>query len=108
MTALAFTVAGIPQPKGSTRAFVRRPRGGGRAYAATTGDNPKAAGWQRAIAQAAALARRAWTPPAGWPLPGAMVLEVAFRLPRPTRLRRSAPVPGADITVWPSALEGVA
>lgn len=82
---LAFTVVGIPQTKGSSRAFVITPRGGGRPRAVVTNDNPKTKGWQQTIAEAVAVTL------VGDPirprfLDGPVAVEVIFHLPRPKAL----------------------
>lgn len=81
MTALRFTAYGVPQPKGSAKAFV--PKGWTRAV--VTSDNVKNKGWQQLVAEAAshALGREArglHTSP--------VHLSVAFYLPRPKSLPR--------------------
>lgn len=85
MTQICFTVAGVPQPKGSARAFMRP---GGR-FPIVTSDNPKVKAWQRAIALGALAARGA-----GQTLErGAVELEIVFYLPRPQRLLRKITPP---------------
>jgi len=78
MSALTFTLQGIPQPKGSTRAFVR----GGRAF--VTSDNPHVAEWARDLALAAWAARRA--DGVGEPSLDAIVIEAWFYFPPPIKL----------------------
>lgn len=89
---LAFTVAGLPQPKGSARAFV--PQSWARAAVAVgkapravvTNDNPKGKGWEQSIRNAAAIEllrainaqNRFATEP--------VEVEVDFYLPRPQKL----------------------
>jgi Holliday junction resolvase RusA-like endonuclease len=66
-----FSAYGVPQPKGSTRSFLR----GGRIV--TTSDNPKLKGWQRTIAQSAKAAYPRTT------FPGPVSVTAVFHLPRP-------------------------
>jgi Holliday junction resolvase RusA-like endonuclease len=79
MTTLRFTVPGVAQTKGSTRAFI--PKGWNRAI--ITNDNPKAKNWQHRIAEHAAntLALQQLQPFAE----GGVVLDVWFYLPRPQK-----------------------
>jgi Holliday junction resolvase RusA-like endonuclease len=74
-----FTVPGVAQTKGSTRAFI--PKGWNRAI--ITNDNPKAKNWQQRIAEHAAnaLALQQLQPFAD----GGVVLDVWFYLPRPQK-----------------------
>ena len=82
---IRFTVIGTPQPKGSTRAFMRP---GGR-FPIVTSDNPKAKAWQKVVGLGAMAARGAGVTPADGPIE----LEVAFYLQRPQRLARKATPP---------------
>jgi len=82
---VTLTVHGLPQPKGSTKAFVPR-RWAVNAYAAgvspravVTSDNPKVKGWQLAIT-AAAVQSRAQTAP----FDGPVSVTCTFALPRPS------------------------
>ena len=68
-----FFAPGIPQPKGSTRAFVKAGR------AVVTSDNPKLKGWQRTIAQSA---------PARVMFDGAVSVVARFEMPHPTTGKR--------------------
>ena len=85
---VTFTVEGLPQPKGSTKAFV--PKSWAMAAAAlgrtpravTTSDNPKAANWQQLIASQAQRAA------AGELFVGPVRVTVIFRLPRPASAPR--------------------
>jgi Holliday junction resolvase RusA-like endonuclease len=81
---LRFTVIGISQTKGSARAFVITPKGGGKARAIVTNDNPKAKGWQTTIANCASL-ELGRAEHRGLFFEGAVALEVTFYLPRPKR-----------------------
>jgi Holliday junction resolvase RusA-like endonuclease len=76
---LTFTVPGVAQTKGSTRAFI--PKGWTRAI--ITNDNPKAKGWQQLIAEHAtqALAHSRLQPFPDCPI----VLDVWFYFPRPQK-----------------------
>jgi Holliday junction resolvase RusA-like endonuclease len=71
-----FTVFGIAQPKGSTRAFV--PKGWTRPI--ITGDNPRTKGWQQLVAEQAQTVARDGL------FLGPVVLRVTFHLPRPQSL----------------------
>lgn len=79
MNTLRFTVPGVPQTKGSTRAFV--PKGWTRPV--ITNDNPRAKGWQQLIAEHAtqALASSHLQPFAD----SAVILDVWFYFPRPQK-----------------------
>jgi len=77
-TALSFTVWGIAQPKGSTRAFV--PKGWTRAV--VTAANPKTKGWQELVAEAALGAM-----PSPTLIDGPVSLSVSFYLPRPKSIK---------------------
>lgn len=72
---MTFTVYGIPQPKGSSRAFV--PKGWSRAV--VTSANPKLKDWQHLVAAAAQRV-------AGDPIDGPVVLSLVFGLARPRSL----------------------
>lgn len=77
--ALSFCAWGVPQPKGSAKAFV--PKGWTRAV--VTSDNAKNKGWQQLVAEAASHAigqgpRALHT--------GPVRLQVTFYLPRPKSL----------------------
>jgi len=77
---VGFKVYGIPQPKGSTRAFVN-----GQGAAVVTTDNPSLAKWESAIRYAAeTVVARA----GGRLLEGALAVDLTFYLPRP----KSAPI----------------
>jgi Holliday junction resolvase RusA-like endonuclease len=74
MMPVTFTAWGVPQPKGSTRAFIR----GGRAI--VTSDNPSLAKWESAVRFAAAKV----VEQAGHRLfEGPVLLRVTFHVPRP-------------------------
>ncbi|HEX4683627.1 MAG TPA: RusA family crossover junction endodeoxyribonuclease [Gemmatimonadaceae bacterium] len=83
--ALTFTVFGIAQTKGSTRAFV--PKGWTRPIITNTNRNAKS--WEALVAEAAnrALTGR------GQLFHGAIELAIAFYLPRPKSLPRTKTVP---------------
>lgn len=73
---VSFSVVGVAQPKGSTRAFI--PKGWNRPIITST--NPKVKGWQQLVAeQAQAVARDGL-------FIGPVVLSVVFQLPRPQSL----------------------
>lgn len=76
---ITFTVPGVSQPKGSTRAFV--PKGWTRPI--ITNDNAKGKGWQQTIAEVAA---RALSEARLQPFAvGPVGLDVTFYLPRPQK-----------------------
>jgi len=81
---LRFVVVGLAQTKGSARAFVVKPKGGGRSRAIVTNDNPKAKGWQQTIANCAALELQR-THNHGLVFDGAVELDVTFYLARPKK-----------------------
>lgn len=83
---ISFTVLGVPQPKGSTRAFVHNGR------AVTTNANAKTKPWQKQVAAAAsvAFAMRA-------PTEKAVLLRLEFRMPRPKTVKRALPTVKPDI-----------
>lgn len=83
MTELVFTVFGVPQPKGSAKAFV--PKGWTRAI--VTSDNPKHKGWQQLVAEAASRALQDTTD-TGVMFDGPVELRVVFFLPRPKSLKK--------------------
>lgn len=74
MNPVSFTIFGIPEPKGSARAFIR----GGRAIVTT--DNRNLAKWESAVRFAAATV----VEKAGHQLfQAAVLVDVVFYLPRP-------------------------
>src|SRR5262245_24078214 len=77
---ITFEVAGIAQPKGSTRMLPLKGKRGARRIIVSA--NPKAAAWQRAIAWSA----RQWTN--GGLLFGPIRIEAIFYLPQPASLPR--------------------
>ena len=85
----AFTVRGLPQPKGSSRAFVVKGR------AVVTSDNPKAREWAKTVR----FCLQDWTRgllPAAVPVK----LTLDFALPRPASVsarRRPAPTVKPDV-----------
>ncbi len=85
---LAFTVYGLPAPKGSTRAFVVRKHGVlGKGRAVVVPDNKGPARlWAGVIAHAASRAVAEQL--GGEPIHGAVRVEVTFHLPRPKSLPR--------------------
>lgn len=78
---LTFTAFGVPQPKGSARAFL--PKGWTRPV--VTSDNPRNKGWQAIMASAAsaAIAQQ----PTFRILEEAAVLVATFHLPRPKAIK---------------------
>lgn len=75
---IRFTVHGIPIPKGSTKAFMRK----GMKYPVVTHDNPHTRTWQQRVFEAAILARDG-----AEPLAGPVAVTLRFYLPKP----KSAP-----------------
>jgi Holliday junction resolvase RusA-like endonuclease len=82
VTPITFTVYGLPQPKGSVRAFMRP---GGR-FPIMTSDNPKVKAWQKVVGLGAVAARGAGQEAELGPVE----LCVTFYLARPQRLARKA------------------
>ena len=81
MRVFSFTVVGVAQTQGSTRAFI--PKGWKRAI--ITNDNPKTKGWRQTIANCAALEFLRGEQ-GGRFFAGPVELEVVFYLPRPKTL----------------------
>jgi Holliday junction resolvase RusA-like endonuclease len=77
VSAISFTVYGVPQSKGSAKAFI--PKGWSRAIVTTATKGLKA--WEQQIA-AAAQAH------AGTLMEGAITIHLAFYLPRPKSLAK--------------------
>jgi len=75
---IKFTVYGIAQPKGSTKAFTYYDRNQGKYRAATTSDNTKTKPWQELIASAAQEHRPEWGIH-----DGAVILSAKFYFFRP-------------------------
>ncbi len=98
---LTFSVAGVPQTKGSAKAFVvwahvleavdRFRKSGKRITprAFITNDNPNAKAWQESVMDAALEARRGGPLLAGELLAGALVVDLVFHLARPQKIRSS-------------------
>jgi len=97
---IAFTVSGMPAPKGSTKAFVVRGR------AVVTEDNTHTRPWAALVRDAAREAHAHWVRSCGWgmrpanrasvivyPRPVGVALSLEFALPRPTRLPKRRVVP---------------
>lgn len=81
---LNFVVNGVPQPKGSAKAFI--PKGWSRAI--VTSDNTKNKGWQQLVAEAASVAIN--QQPAFRLIEESALLRVVFYLPRPKSIRDKA------------------
>ena len=79
-------VVGVPQPQGSSRAFVR----GGRPV--VTSDNPSLRHWRDLVAYAASQALWSWTRVAG-----PVTVTLSFALPRPKTARRAYPITRPDV-----------
>jgi Holliday junction resolvase RusA-like endonuclease len=98
---LTFTVDGDPETKGSARGFVQfadvlaavdlfkktGKRISPRAY--ITNDNPNAKQWQETVMDAAIEARRRGPLVVGELMAGPVVVDLAFRMPRPQKIRSS-------------------
>lgn len=92
---IEFHAYGIPQPKGSTRAFMPK----GARFPVVTSDNPKLKDWQHAIAQAASLKTR------GFQFTGPVAVTADFYLPHPkTGKRRQAHTTKPDLDKLSRAL----
>lgn len=78
MRSVTFTVVGIAQPKGSTRAFLPR----GARFPVVTSDNPRAKDWQYCVATQAQLVAHDGL------FLGPVAVRVLFALPRPASLPR--------------------
>lgn len=89
MTVLHFRVSGLPQPKGSARAFV--PRGWTRPI--VTSDNAKNKGWQQLVAEAADRAIAGLPGGTFHTLECAVRLTIAFYMARPKYLRKRGTTP---------------
>lgn len=87
MNEIVFTVAGVPQPQGSARAFTyqRTAEKGGGIGARVDSDNPKLKAWRLDVGKAARVAYR------GPLLDGPVRIVAAFYLPAPKSLRRPKP-----------------
>ena len=79
---LTFTVYGVAQSKGSTRAFTLK----GMKHPIITDSNRNAKAWQQLVAEAANQALQ--TDDARQLLCGPVALTVAFRMPRPKKYQK--------------------
>ena len=95
---MTFSVLGVAEPKGSTKAvpirhrfpFIVRNYRDLLTSVAVTSDNPAVKAWQAAIAKAAWCAKQDLPPAARRPIDaGAVALQVVFYLPRPSGLAKS-------------------
>lgn len=86
---LAFSVPGVPVPKGSARAYAYRVPGGLRA--AVTHDNPGTRAYGEGVARAALAARSTLQGFARFD--GPVRVDVAFYVPRPRSLPRAVRYP---------------
>ncbi len=77
MSPITFTVYGKPATQGSKRAFVIKPKDGGKYRAGITEDNDQCYSWRQEVASAAAAAYD------GALLLGAIELRVEYTYPRP-------------------------
>lgn len=82
---LEFVVYGVPQPKGSARAFVLKGNGDAKPRAIVTSANPKNKGWQQLVAESASAAIS--TMPDFTVFAGPVRLRVSFYLPRPKAIK---------------------
>lgn len=90
-----LTVYGVPEPKGSTRAFPRK-TAGGKVRAVTTSSNPNLKGWESLVREEAARVARE----RGVFFRGAVSVSMEFYLVRPrsvTRRRRPDPTAKPDL-----------
>lgn len=78
MIGLTFTVFGVAQPQGSSKAFMPK----GARFPVVTSDNPKIKGWRQLVAEAASHALRG----RGQLCEGPVMLSIRFYLPRPKSL----------------------
>lgn len=78
---IKFTVIGVPQPAGSKRAFIIKPKDGGRPRAIVTDANANARDWKNAVASSAILARCG--SPSDRLLTGPLSFTARFYRPRP-------------------------
>lgn len=96
MTEVRFMVRGLPQTKGSARAFTYRrsvAKGGG-IGARVDNDNPKAKAWQADVAKSAWVARGGGRRA---PHAGAVHLTVNFFLPKPQKPKDDCHVTKPDL-----------
>ena len=100
MRRVTFSVTGIPQPKGSAKAFMPRAwmqkavaTGQAAGRAVVTNDNPKAKGWQQLVTEQAQHVE-------GGMFLGPVTVALIFRLPRPksapSRVRHHLTAPDLD------------
>jgi crossover junction endodeoxyribonuclease RusA len=102
MNAIRLNVLGLAQPKGSTRAFVKKRRDG-QMFAATTSDNPKLKDWQQRIATEAQRVRAGRFASAGVPV----AVAATFCLLRPASIsakKRPYPTVAPDVDKLTRAL----
>jgi crossover junction endodeoxyribonuclease RusA len=78
MLVLSFTVYGVAQPQGSTKAFMPK----GARYPVVTSDNPQLKGWRQLVAEGASAALQG----VGMNTDGPVSVEAHFFLPRPKSL----------------------
>jgi Holliday junction resolvase RusA-like endonuclease len=76
MMTVAFTVYGVPRPKGSTKAFMRP----GMKFPIVTSDNKSVKGWEESVR--AAMQQHV----AGIFFEGPVIVRITFELPRPATL----------------------
>lgn len=89
MIKVVFQVYGIPQTKGSTRAFIRQK--GEKAYPVITNDNPKNKPWASTVAAAAQATRQN----SGLTelITGPVTLDLVFVLPKPKSYPKTRELP---------------
>jgi Holliday junction resolvase RusA-like endonuclease len=98
VTTITFRVFGQSEPKGSTKAFVRKV--GGKMRAVTTSANPNLAGWERLVKFEAQTALRLGKHDACPFFDGPVVVELGFGLLRPpsvTARKRPCPIVKPDL-----------
>jgi Holliday junction resolvase RusA-like endonuclease len=86
---LTFTVYAVPQPKGSTKAFI--PKGWIRPI--ITSDNARNKGWEQLVAEGASRAIAKLPAASRGLLVDGVRLTVAFYLPRPKKFQRRGVYP---------------
>ena len=87
-TLLQFEVFGVPQPQGSSRAFVNRTTG----RAIVTSSNPHLKDWRTEIASGARTAMQGLPP-----IEHSVSVRATFWLPRPKSVKRDEPTVKPDL-----------
>lgn len=92
---MQFEVFGLPQPQGSSRAFVNKKTG----RAVVTSSNPHLKDWRNLISSAAREEMKGLPP-----LDTAVSVDAVFFLPRPKSVKRAAPIVKPDLDKLARAL----